>query len=527
MRGTALAVAIAAMLLVWSVAARPAAESGTQSTITLEAENIDLREFVERLGEAGQLAMKVRPDIADQKVSVSFRGAALDEAKKAVAALFGYSWTRERIGDQEYHVLFRDGRSRLLQQQAMDAYRNAVKREHQAMMGGLLDGSYAERRRQRDPDSYPQAAGLIATYHDAAAVALMLNETEWNRLAAGLDVPLPLERLSDEGREAMERLTRGKALFRDQPASAVVRMLRVGGADTEMELMLSTPRGAQAYNWTLEKRAVANVQQALGALRRLELPSAWVGQKVAGRQEKRVAGGFRWQQPTGRLREAVLQLGDALKVSILADCHAGRPIPLPEVAGKPASAAIAQVAAAFDHDWAVTSSGIFLLRHRNWCAEDAVQVPNRLLARWAEAGKRDSALGLEVLAEMAHLTDSQLRTLALEMPGANLSGLPWPVLRLYVGLSESERAAARTDFLSLRALPAAKTAALREAMPVTSAQQYSDYDRVLKLRQLADASLKLEETPGKGIRFLFKDARPPHRIETFHVPRLPFKVDSL
>ena len=72
--------------------------------------------------------------------------------------------------------------------------------------------AHAERRRQRDPDSYPQAAGLIATYH-AAAVALMLNETEWNRLAAGLDVPLPLERRSDEGRKRWSA-SPGKALFR-------------------------------------------------------------------------------------------------------------------------------------------------------------------------------------------------------------------------------------------------------------------------------------------------------------------------
>ena len=64
--------------------------------------------------------MKVRPDIADQKVSVSFRGRLWMRPRRRWPLLFGYIG-RGRIGDQEYHVLFRDGRSRLLQQQAMDA----------------------------------------------------------------------------------------------------------------------------------------------------------------------------------------------------------------------------------------------------------------------------------------------------------------------------------------------------------------------------------------------------------------------
>jgi hypothetical protein len=414
--------------------------------VTAQQKAAALSDVCDHLRETSGVRLAAGSSVADEKVTLFCKGVPLRDVMRQLSRPFGYTWIRSGAAGEYRYELVQDLRSQLLEEELRNRDRTesllALERDlqrYRPYLGLTPDEALAQSRTATGPQK-----ALLETLAGPAWAGIQiyfrLSAQELAALRAGQEVtysgaPRPGERSmpSEVARGILQTmrdrrlvLDSGRYVYTpDNTAPGAIPPAALPEASGRVHLrMLQKEVGqfalnAQVYYFTLVNGEIGytggagrtcgsgvssttfkpnngQVNASLAtdpALRRPATLSLAVGSKGARKVD------------TADVLEAIHLasgspvVGDYYTRLYAAETLSTRNMPLFE--------ALNRLADATRLRW--RREGAWLqFRTTNYYDERVKEVPNRLLARWAEARRRHGALTLEELVEIAQLPDAQL-----------------------------------------------------------------------------------------------------------------------
>jgi hypothetical protein len=446
-------------------------------------------------------------DVGDQRVSLLLRDQPLRRVQALLAETLGLYWFREGKAAGWRYILFEDANSRkqeeTLRERARDQFEAGLRRVIHSLIW-----SPEEVARQVPHDS-PWSWGLT---HPGRRIAFELlgrmEPGQWERLMATGRLTIPYASLTPADQERVRRYVEAANRDRDErdlqrgtPGRHHIGDVSQTGGSIGFKVFGGVPPGPDSsVDFGVEPADghVGGSGLSLGytdaerrQMARESLPAPFRGQERATEREEepRVTVVWKGKQKPERWEAALQAVSESAGLQVVSDSYLYHwwewNMDLPEAAAlrdRPLAEVLDRVSEPFLYAWR-REGDVVLFRQRNWYLEKQHNVPERDLRRWRAHLAAGGRLRPEDLAELAPLTDRQLRN--VEAAGVPTDAVTEhrTLLRLYAALNPFQRARLRSAGVGLSEFSAAQ----RELLQAWKPEMALRADGLLRLRQRPEA----------------------------------------
>ncbi len=424
--------------------------------VTAKVAEVPLRGWLEALGREARVPLAVARDYEDRAVTVRAKELPLRRLMASLALLYSDRWVREKKEGGGY-VLQASTARRARQRRLLAAFDEALLSELVEEARECAENGAPAQLLQGEPQEAQDH--LNRDFAGRGKILAAMPREDLQRLLAGETLTFTL----DDAPGALGRELRAFAgmmqpppvdLPRGEPVEPPYATFFSNSYEIPMSSLSDLPlrrlhfrlRTARLAGYGLAvdpDRFADRLERDLEQLRRGEEQTPGERRKAGGPalkrrvpEEESLAPG----RPAVR-GEVLAALAEAADLNLVSDAHVRRPLPTLDLARMRVEEALDLVAEQHGCFWRA-GDGVLRVRSRWWWLEDVADPPATALARWRALLEKEGELALVESTAIAALTAPQQTRLAVRVPDARSAFST--VLRLYAGLTERQRAAARS-----------------------------------------------------------------------------------
>jgi hypothetical protein len=413
--------------------------------------------------------------IGERRVHVLVDGVPAVRLRAALAAVVDGRWTRRR--DDSLRLEADPAAARAAERELARRKQRFFDGLHQLVRNLALDAAGLERLQKTDPSS--AAALTMPTHRSAVQLAGLLQDSQWQQLAAGGRLAFSTEQLGPQGpalmRAYVEQMNQGNQAV-GQPPLDVEKFSRGTLLFEVNPDSNGDPYGYLGVGLRIERPdAGGNMSQSamITGSRPTEGPAPrW--RDYRGSSGDPVPPGpavtLNFDPPPADWGAALKRAAEQLKIPVVSEdltasiSLAALSLFSPEYSGK-VPEILDQICQQYGYEWRL-EDGIYRFRSVAWFALREAEPPGTLVKALAQARAAKQLVGLDWLARAAALPPTQQRTLCGHL--YRLRGILFragPVLRFYGALTPEQRVGLATPAgIQFGDLPAAPRSLLLAAV---------------------------------------------------------------
>jgi hypothetical protein len=444
-------------------------------------------------------------DVGDQRVNLVLKDQPLWRVQSLLAKTLDLYWLRDRKAPEYRYTLLQDVRSRKAEEELMALARRRYEEGLHRLVDSLkltpteIEGLRARNRSWASWLSEPPrriAIGLLGR----------LNPSQWQQLIEIGELKIPYANLSSTDQELIrqyveqsnkgrdradqERGTPGRHHIGDvtQPGGQIFIKVFGGvppGPDSELDFGVRPADGHEGGHGL----GLGYTDEELHQIREEITSPKYRQDKERASSETQPRVTVTWKQKPDRWEKVLKAVAERAGLQIVSDSYLYHwwewNMDLPDAArlqDRPLSEVLDRICEPFLYVWR-RDGDVYLFRQRNWFLEKQNNVPERDIRRWRRHLEQGGRLELEDLAELALLTDRQVRSLwGTDIPTGGIAGHR-ELLRLYAALTPPQRAKLGSTGLPVEDLSPVQMALLR----AWQSNGASDRETVLRMSREPDA----------------------------------------
>jgi hypothetical protein len=469
-------------------------------------------------------------DLGDQRVNVLLKEQPLERVQALLAETLDLYWRRDRKAPVYRYVLFQDVRSRKQEKEILSRARERFEEGVRRMVDSLkLKPEEIEKLRPL----HRWWANHLVDPGRRRAIDLLgrLAPGRWERLITTGRIEIPYDQLTpalqdlvrqyvavaNEGRDRrdQERGTPGQHHIGDVTRSGGrVRITVFGGVppgpDSSIDVGVTPAEGKPGGHGT--SLGYTDAEQHL--LQEEFLPPRFEKARHNPSEEQGPRVTVTWKEKPLRWETVLRSVAKAADCQVVSDSYLyywwERNMDLPEATALrdlPLSAVLDRVSTAFFYAWR-RAGDVYLFRQRNWFLEKQHNIPERDLRHWHAHLEARGRMALDDLAELALLSDRQIRMVSeTEIPTDAVTGHR-ALLRLYGALSPLPRSRLESSGVRVRELTPAQVELLRAWKPAAEAEP-DDRLRLMRERDAVMFCLEPEAGALQAERVPLERGHPP------------------